>query len=155
MDIMTISIYDYAGGAEAMHRLAAAQYAHCLQDPVLNAVFGTTARPEHVDHLADWLGEVFGGPAVYTEQHGGHAGLLKHHAGLDITPEQRRRFVEVFMQAADEAGLPADERFRTRLEEYLDWGSAIAVEISRPGADVSSTDPVPRWDWGAAGPPER
>jgi hemoglobin len=147
------TMYEFAGGAEAWHRVAAVQYGRCLTDPVLSAVFGTQGRPEHVDHLAAWLSEVFGGPTVYTDELGGHGSLLRHHADLGITEPQRQRFVEVFLEAADEVGLPKDERFRRRLTEYLDWGSAIAVEVSQPGADVSSTDPVPRWDWGPDGAP--
>ena len=151
---MDVSIYQYAGGADAMRRLATAQYDRCLHDPVLIEVFGTTPHPDHAEHLASWLGEVFGGPAIYTEQHGGHSGLLRHHGNLQITEPQRQRFVEVFMAAADEVGLPDAERFRTRLREYLDWGSAIAVEVSQPGAELSTDQPVPQWGWGEAGPPE-
>jgi hemoglobin len=146
-------MYEFAGGAEVWRRVAAAQYRRCLTDPVLNQVFGTEGRPEHAAHLATWLSEVFGGPDDYTKELGGHGGLLRHHANLGITEPQRARFVEVFLEAADEVGLPADPRFRQRLAEYLEWGSAIALEVSQPGADVTSTDPVPRWDWGPAGAP--
>ncbi len=141
------TLFEHAGGAAAFLRLADAHYRRCLTDPVLIPVFGTRGRPGHVEHLAAWLGEVFGGPDVYTRQLGGHGGLLRHHANLSITEEQRRRFVEVFMEAADEAGLPADQPFRRRLREYLEWGSGIAKEVSKPGADVTSTEPIPRWGW--------
>ena len=147
------SLYDYAGGHDALHRLAAAQYARCLEDPVLVEIFGTDGRPDHVDHLADWLTEVLGGPKLYTEQHGGHEALLKHHANLEIAERHRQRFVDVFVQAADEVGLPDDPVFRKRLREYLDWGSKIAEAVSQPGADTSSSQPVPVWDWGPDGPP--
>ena len=147
------TIYEYAGGAAALHRLAAAHYRRCLTDPTLGKVFGTEARPEHVDHLAAWLGEVFGGPSVYTDQLGGHGSLLRHHANLSITEEQRQRFVEVFFDAADEVGLPVNEVFRARLAEYLEWGTQIALAVSQPGADTTSSDPVPRWGWGNAGAP--
>jgi hemoglobin len=35
---------------------------------------------------------VLGGPARYTEELGGHEGMLAHHRGLAITPERRFRF---------------------------------------------------------------
>src|SRR5262245_14373711 len=123
------TLFEYMGGAEALHRLVETQYSRCLTDPVLSPVFGTVPRPGHVDHLAAWLGEVFGGPDRYTRELGGHGALLRHHANTSITEEQRRRFVEVFMEAADQVGLPADERFRRRLRGYFEWGSGIAVEI--------------------------
>jgi hemoglobin len=141
------TIYEYLGGAGALHRWADAQYRGCLADPVLSQVFGTQGRPGHVEHLAAWLGEVFGGPDDYTREWGGHGALLAHHADLSLTEPQRVRFVEVFLAAADEAGLPDDERVRGRIREYLDWGSRIAVEISQPGADTTTSEPVPRWGW--------
>lgn len=147
------TLYEYAGGRDAIWRLADVQYGRCLTDPVLIEVFGTEGRPEHVEHLADWLTEVFGGEHLHTERRGGHAALLAHHANLRIQEHQRRRFVEVFMEAADEVGLPADERFRRRLLDYLQWGSKIAEDVSQPGADTTTDQPVPVWDWGPEGPP--
>ena len=147
------TLYEYAGGRAALRALADVQYRRCLTDPVLVEVFGSEGRADHVDHLADWLSEVFGGPRLYTERHGGHGALLRHHADLGIEERHRRRFVEEFIEAADEIGLPADATFRARLREYLDWGSAIAQAVSQPGADTSSDEPVPVWGWGDAGPP--
>ena len=97
--------------------------------------------------VAAWLGEVFGGPDIYTRELGGHGALLRHHANLAITEPQRQRFVEAFLAAADETGLPDDERFRERFRAYLEWGAAIAVDVSQPGADLTTDQPVPRWDW--------
>src|ERR671932_403056 len=136
------TLYEFAGGREALRSLADAQYRRCLTDPVLVEIFGSQGRPEHVDHLADWLSEVLGGPKLYTERHGGHGALLRHHANLGIDERQRRRFVEVFVEAADEVGLPDDPVFRTRRREYLDWGSKIAQEIPQPGVDTTSDEPV-------------
>jgi hemoglobin len=145
-------LYEYAGGRDALWRLADAQYRRCLTDPLLAEVFGSEGNPDHVDHLADWLTEVLGGPKLYTERHGGHEALLKHHANLGIDEPHRERFVEAFMEAADEVGLPDNDAFRRRLREYLDWGSKIAEDVSQPGADTSSDQPVPVWDWGGSRP---
>ena len=141
------TIFEHVGGRDALQRLAAAQYRRCLTDPVLVQVFGTKGRPGHAEHLAAWLGEVFGGPDTYTRELGGHAALLRHHADRAITEEQRQHFVQAFMEAADEADLPSDARFRRRFREYIEWGSQIALAVSQPGADVTSHEPVPRWDW--------
>jgi hemoglobin len=90
-------------------------------------VFGTQGRPRQVEHLAAWLGEVFVWPDSYTRELGGHPALLRHHAKLAITAAQRERFVEIFLEAADAAGLPNDDRFRRRFREYIEWGSQIAL----------------------------
>jgi hemoglobin len=147
------TLYEYAGGASALRRLAEAQYRRCVTDPVLVEIFGTEAHPDHVDHLTDWLTEVLGGPKLYTERHGGHAALLGHHAGLGIDERHRKQFVNAFLETADEVALPDNPIFRRRLREYLDWGSKIAEAVSQPGADTSSDEPVPVWDWGPDGPP--
>ena len=148
------TLYEYAGGREAMLRVADAHYWRCLTDPMLVEIFGTKGRPDHVEHLADWLTEVLGGPKLYTERHGGHQALLGHHANLGIDEAHRQRFVDAFLAAADEAGLPDHPVFRRRLREYIEWGSRIAEDVSQPGADTSSDQPVPVWDWGPEGPPE-
>src|SRR5262245_5139267 len=102
------TLFDHMGGAVVLHRLADAQYRRCLTDPVLTQVFGTHGRPGHVEHLAAWLGEVFGGPDSYTREPGGHAARLRHHANRLSSSDNGRRFVEVFVEAADEVSVPTD-----------------------------------------------
>jgi hemoglobin len=147
------TLYEFAGGRDRLHALAVAQYRRCLTDPVLVEIFGTTAHAGHPDHLADWLTEVLGGPKLYTDKHGGHGALLRHHADLHIEERHRQRFVEAFIEAADEVHLPDHPTFRQRLREYLEWGSKIAEDVSQPGANTSSDQAVPVWDWGPGGAP--
>lgn len=141
------TLYEYAGGMPAFERLAEAHYRRSLADPVLSAQFGTTPQPDHAAHLAAWLAEVFGGPKTYSESFGGHDGMVGHHMGRAIDETQRARFVEVMMQAADEAGLPDDEAFRARFRAYVEWGTKLAVMFSRPGAKAPHGGKVPEWDW--------
>lgn len=93
-----------------------------------------------------------GGPATYTEQHGGYEHMLAMHRGLVITPEQRLRFVTLLSAAADTARLPADPEVRAALMGYAEWGTRLAVENSAPGAAPAEHAPVPRWGWGVAPP---
>jgi hemoglobin len=149
------SPYEYAGGAAAFERLAEAHYRRCLTDPVLTQQFGTVAKPEHAARLAAWLGEVFGGPKTYSENFGGHAAMVGHHRGRAISEEQRARFVEAMMEAADEAALPTDSAFRERFRAYLEWGTRIAVHYSSPGAAPPPPEDVPSWGWRPAPPSRR
>ena len=112
---------------------------------MLQEIFGTEGRPDHVEHLAAWLTEVFGGEPRYTLEFGGHVGMVRHHVGRGIEERHRVRFVEVTMEALDEAGLPDDERFRTRFREYLEWGSQIALEYQDPAMPLPHGEPVPQW----------
>jgi truncated hemoglobin YjbI len=149
----TPSMYEYAGGAAALQALAETHYGRCVTDPLLSQVFGPEAHPDHVVRLADWLGEVLGGPDSYTRLHGGHHALLRRHAGRGITEDQRRRFVEIFFESADAVGLSDNPVFRTRLREYVEWGTGIAKDVSQQAEVEESDEPVPVWGWGSAGPP--
>jgi hemoglobin len=61
-----------------------------------------------------------GGPADYSEHHGGYEHMLGQHRDLAITAEQRLRFVTLLSQAADDAGMPADPEFRAAVLGYAD-----------------------------------
>jgi hypothetical protein len=74
------STYEYAGGAPAFLALATDFHARCLADPVLEHPFSHMGNPEHVQRLADYWGEVFGGPPIYSRSFGGHSAMLSLHA---------------------------------------------------------------------------
>ena len=88
---------------------------------------------------------MLGGPGRYTEKLGGYEGMLAHHRGLVITPEERFRFASLLSLAADDAGLPDDPEFRSALVAYVEWGTQLAMHNSHPGAEVAEHAPVPRW----------
>src|ERR1700712_5220225 len=95
----TVSIFEAAGGAEAFRALAADFHARCLADPVLEHPFSHTGNPEHVQRLADYWGEVLGGPAVFTEQCGGESAALTLHAGQGADDDLGERFAACFALA--------------------------------------------------------
>jgi hemoglobin len=72
------TLYEWAGGEPALLRLTAAFYERVRADPVLAPVFAQMPD-DHPRHVAMWLGEVFGGPPRYTEQHGGYPHMLAKH----------------------------------------------------------------------------
>ncbi len=45
------------------------------------------------------------------------------HRHLKITDEQRKRFVALYMEALDEAGMPGDEPFRQAVHEHVEFGA--------------------------------
>jgi truncated hemoglobin YjbI len=146
------TVYAWAGGAAAWSRLTRIFYGHVRTDPILAPVFAEM-NPQHPEWVAQWLGEVFGGPATYTKERGGYPHMLSRHLGRALTEQQRARWVRLMGEAADEAGLPADPEFRSAFVSYLEWGSRIALANSQPGAQPPPRMPVPHWDWGTAGPP--
>lgn len=141
------SFYDHAGGEKAIHRLEEILYASVLADPVLVPLFGE-GRPEHVDHLTAFTAESFGGPDRFTRELGfGH--LIAVHRGLEITEEQRRRFVELFLAALDVADMPDDEPFREAVRSHVELGSQVAMQNSHADGDdqLHPLREVPRWTW--------
>ena len=147
----TPTVYAWAGGADAFHRLTEVFYDAVTEDPVLAPVFAHMSD-QHKEHVALWLGEVFGGPARYTEELGGYPGMLSHHLGLGLTEVQRSRWAALIAASADPAGLPDDPEFRSAFVAYVEWGTRLALANSQPGAEPMPTAPVPRWGWGEAPP---
>ena len=145
------TLYEWAGGMTALDRLTEVFYRHVHEDELLAPVFAHVGG-DHPHHVALWLAEVFGGPAAYTEEHGGYPAMLAHHVGLSITPEQRSRWATLIAAAADEAGLPADPEFRSAFVAYVEWGSRIGMANSQPGSEPPPRAPVPHWGWGEAPP---
>jgi hemoglobin len=141
------SLYEHAGGAGALHRLEDVFYASVLADPVLQPLFGA-GKPDHVDHLTAFTAESFGGPDRFTRELG-FAHLIDVHRGLKITEPQRRRFVELYLAALDEAGMPDDAPFRQAVLEHVDFGSRVAMQNSNAATDdeLHPLREVPRWTW--------
>jgi hemoglobin len=145
------SLYDWAGGQDAFERLTDAFYRKVLKDDLLKALFGHM-HPEHPKFVAMWLAEVFGGPDRYTTGRGGYPYMLARHLGKAITEPQRRRWINLLADAADEVGLPDDPEFRAAFIGYIEWGTRLAEANSRPGAKPIGQAPVPHWGWGVAPP---
>jgi hemoglobin len=141
------TLYDHAGGADALHRLEELFYDKALEDPVLRAVFPERV-PTHVDHLTWFTAESFGGPDRFTVELGFQY-IIDVHRGLRITDEQRDRFVARYLEAVDKAGLPADSPFRQAVREHVEFGSRVAQQNSWAGtdADLHPIRAVPRWTW--------
>lgn len=107
------TLYAWAGGAEAFARLTEVFHDKVLQDDVLAPVFAGLA-PEHAEHVALGLGEILG--------RAGGTPMAKN-----ITEAQRRRWVDLLQDAADEAGLPTDADFRSAFLARAERETRLAV----------------------------
>jgi hemoglobin len=144
---MTTSLYDDVGGLDGLRRLSTAFYQRVLADELLAPVFANFT-PEHTEHVAVWLAEVFGGPDEYTAHLGGHQALLRSHLGIGIRDEHRQRWLQLMAAAIDEV-LPGRPELATSLMSYFDWGTAIAQDVSQDpvGTDLGEPGPTPRWSY--------
>jgi len=141
------SLYEHAGGEEALHSLEDGFYTRVLADPLLQPLFGS-GQPHHVEHLTWFTAESFGGPDRFTRELG-FAHLIDVHRGLHITEAQRQRFVELYRSALEQSGLPDDEPFREAVMEHVEFGSRVAMQNSN-ATDEDGLHPlreVPRWTW--------
>jgi hemoglobin len=145
------TLYEWAGGSPAVTAMINAFYDRVEHDDLLSVFFPVGVSADHRDHVSLWWSEVLGGPSDYTAL-GGYPRMLAHHLALDIGVDQRRRFVSLMSIAADDAGLPDDPEFRAAIIGYLEWGTRLAMQNSKPGADVVAEAPVARWGWGVAPP---
>jgi hemoglobin len=146
---MRESLYDHAGGDQALHRLEELFYDKALADPLLRRLFSERV-PTHVDHLTWFTAESFGGPDRFTRNLGFEY-IIDVHRHLAISDEERERFVALYLEALDEAGLPNDEPFRQAVREHVEFGAKVAQQNSRAETD-SELHPireVPRWQWPA------
>jgi hemoglobin len=151
-DAPTPTLFEWAGGQQAFRALIDAFYDRVENDGLLSPFFPGGVGEEHRAHVSAWWSEVMGGPATYTERHGGYETMLGHHRALGITPEQRFRFASLMSIAADDAGLPDDPEFRAAFMGYVEWGTRLAMHNSQPDAEVVESAPVPHWGWGVAPP---
>ncbi len=141
------TIYEHAGGGEALHRLEELFYDKVLADPVLSTLF-TERVPTHVDHLTWFTAESFGGTDTFTRELGFQY-IIDVHRHLRITDEQKQRFVTLYLEALDEAGLPADEPFRDAVRSHLEFGADVAQQNSwaETDSDLHAIREVPHWTW--------
>jgi hemoglobin len=144
---LTESLYDHAGGDDALHRLEELFYDKAMADPVLSRLF-TKRVPTHVDHLTWFTAESFGGPDRFTNRLGFQY-IIDVHRHLNITDQERDQFVAAYIESLDEAGMPDDEPFRQAVREHVEFGARVAQQNSRAetDAELHPIRAVPRWDW--------
>lgn len=147
------TLYQWAGGKEALEKLTQLFYDKVLADPLLEPVFKNMSA-EHRVHVAHFIAEVFGGPKLYSSGGGSHAGMVSHHTGKMLGEPQRKRWMALLLETADEIGLADDPEFRSAMVGYLEWGSRIAVIKSQLTENTMlHSEPMPKWGWGEPGGP--
>jgi hemoglobin len=143
------TLYEWAGGVEALEDLFKKFYERVPGDPILAPVFAQMAS-EHFRTVAHFVAEVLGGPTLYSgDGVHGHASMVAKHLGRHLTNDQRKRWMSLLLETADELGLPDDPEFRSALVGYLEWGSRLAVLNSASTENpIGEKTAMPQWGWG-------
>lgn len=148
------TLFEWAGDMNTFRHLFDRFYDKVLKDDLLGEVFKNMS-PEHVNHVAHFVAEVFGGEKLYTTIDGGsHSKMIGKHIGKMLTEEKRQRWMQLLIQTADEVGLKDDPEFRSAFVGYLEWGTRLAVINSQLTTNPMQTnEPMPKWGWGETGGP--
>ena len=142
------TLYEAAGGDEAFLALARAHHARCLADPELNHPFSHDGRhPRHVERLAAYWAEVMGGPPTYSETCGNESAVLAMHAGNGDMGDLGERFLDCFVRALDDAGLPTEPEFRDAMRAYMRWAVDNVQSYSDEDSVVAAGIAMPHWTW--------
>lgn len=140
------TVYEAAGGAEGMLRLADAWHARVLADEVVSHAFRHGFHPAHTARLAAYWGEALGGPTVYSAEYGDETMVVRRHSGSGDHGEMNLRAIACFDQALADAGID-DARLRQVLHDYFAWATTTTMAGYRSPDDVPAGLPIPRWSW--------
>ncbi|HTI41102.1 MAG TPA: globin [Vicinamibacterales bacterium] len=111
-------------GEDGFHRLIAAFYRQVPGDDILGSMYPRHDLAGAEQRLRDFLVGRFGGPQRYIEQRG-HPRLRMRHMPFAVNPAARQRWMQLMMNALDEAKLPSDvDAF---LREFFEGVSAMLV----------------------------
>ncbi|MDC3413671.1 globin [Aquibacillus sp. 3ASR75-11] len=109
------TIYEAIGGNKTIGRLVKAFYKRVGNHPDLIPIFPSdlteTARKQ-----IQFLTQLFGGPALYSEEHG-HPMLRRRHLPFQITPTRKDAWLECMEAALDEAEI--EEPYRSAIFDRL------------------------------------
>jgi hemoglobin len=147
------TLYEWAGGMPVFERLTETFYKKVSQDDLLEPVL-RNMPPQHPKRVAHFFAEVFGGPTAYSSEEGSHFKMVQKHLNRHLTEQQRKRWIQLMIESADEINLPDDPEFRSAFVAYLEWGTRIAVLNSNaPDLQLNPNEPMPKWGWGVPGKP--
>src|SRR5919201_6775591 len=101
------TVYEAAGGADGLLRLASAWHARVMADEVVSHAFSHGFHPEHDQRLAAYLAEALGGPTTYSDSYGDETSVVRIHSGNGSHEEMDRRAIACFDAALDDVGITA------------------------------------------------
>jgi hemoglobin len=142
------TVYEAAGGADGLLRLAGAWHARVIADEVVSHAFSHGYHPRHTERLAAYWAEALGGPTTYSDAYGDETAVVRIHSGNGPHEDMDRRAIVCFDQALADAGLAADDRLRRVLHDYFAWATTTTMSrYHRSADDVPEGLRIPHWSW--------
>ena len=142
------TVYEAAGGADGLLRLASAWHARVMADEVVSHAFSHGFHPEHGQRLAAYWAEALGGPMTYSDSYGDETSVVRMHSGNGPHEEMDRRAIACFDQALADVGLASDDRLRQVLYDYFAWATTTTMSrYHRSADDVPDGLRIPQGSW--------
>jgi hemoglobin len=142
------TVFEAAGGASGLRRLATAWHRRVVADEVVGHAFSHGFHPEHLERLAAYWTEALGGPNAYSESYGDETKVVRIHSGNGEHEEMDRRAIACFDQALADVAMDDDPALRQVLHDYFAWATTTTMaRYHRSADDVPDGLTIPRWSW--------
>ncbi|WP_411284194.1 hypothetical protein [Lapillicoccus sp.] len=112
------TLYEAAGGADGLLRLAGAWQARVMADEM----------------------EALGGPTTSSDSYGDETSVVRMHSGNGPHEEMDRRAIACFDQALADVGLASDGRLRQVLSDCFAWATTTTMSRYHRSQITSRTD---------------
>lgn len=135
------------GGLPGITALAHAWHRNVMADEVVSHAFHHGFHPHHLERLAAYWSEAWGGPPLYSTQYGTESTMVRIHSGNGVHADMDARALACFDHAMSDIGI-SDARLRTTLHDYFAWVMCTALAAYPTSADaVPAGLPIPHWSW--------
>jgi hemoglobin len=142
------TVYEAAGGAAGLLRLAHAWHDRVMADEVVSHAFSHGFRVDHSARLAAYWAEALGGPTAYSDAGGDESSVVRLHSGKGVHADMDRRAIACFDQALADIGLADSDRLRQVLHDYFAWATTVTMDrYPRTADDVPAGLRIPHWSW--------
>ncbi len=123
------TVFQQIGGFPTFERLVNEFYSRVEADPELRKVFPAELEAGKQAQML-FLAQYFGGPDVYSQQHG-HPRLRMRHAPFEIGQRERDLWLGYMLASIDAVGIA--EPARTEMHEYFKRAATFMINKLDPG----------------------
>ncbi|MEM9035623.1 MAG: globin [Actinomycetota bacterium] len=116
-----ITIFEAVGGQAFFDALVDRFYVEIEADELLRPLYPPDLT-ESRRNLAEFLGQYWGGPGVYSDRKG-HPRLRMRHVNFAIGEEQRAAWVRAMTAALDGTEPPLHPELRRRFDDYFEMAA--------------------------------
>jgi len=136
------TLYERIGPA-GVTALAQAWHDRATSDEVVGHAFSHGFSPDHVQRIAAYWAQAWGGPSDYTDAMGDESSMVRMHSGNGEHVEMDERAEAAFIGAAHDVGLSQD--VCDELRAYWRWATEHVNAYEESADDVPDGMPFATW----------